>query len=68
MIVEEEEEELPDMRIENKCSNISIVYQQAGNRSGEEVDLCEPKESQAFAWSDPKGRKVLELQLFRGRY
>jgi len=32
VIVEEEEEELPDMRIENKCDNICIVYQQEDNK------------------------------------
>ena len=44
------------MRIENKCGNISIAYQQAGNLKVEEVDLLDPKESKAFAWSDPSAR------------
>ena len=44
VIIEEEPEELPEMRIENKCSNISIVFQQAGNQKVEEVDVCDPKE------------------------
>ena len=57
--MEEEEEELPDMRIENKCDNICIVYQQEGNKKQEEVDLLERKESQSFAWSDPAAKKVL---------
>ena len=45
VIVEEEPEELPEMRIENKCSNVSIVFQQAGNKKDEEVDVCDPKEA-----------------------
>ena len=56
------------MRIENKCSNVSIVFQQAGNKKDEEVEVCDPKESQAFAWSNPKGLKTLEIQFFNGRY
>ena len=56
------------MRIENKCSNISIVFQQAGNKKEEEVDVCDPKESQAFAWSDTKSQRMLEIQFFAGRY
>lgn len=68
VIVEEEEEELPDMRIENKCDNICIVYQQEGNKKQMEVDLLDKKESQAFAWSDPNGKKVLELQFFRNNF
>jgi hypothetical protein len=31
IIVEEEPEELPELKIENKCKNISIAFQQAGN-------------------------------------
>ena len=31
VIIEDEEEELPELRIENRCSNISLLYQQIGN-------------------------------------
>lgn len=49
------------MRIENKCSNVSIVFQQLGNKAEEEIDVCDPKEAQAFAWSDPQGSKTLKI-------
>lgn len=68
VVVEEEEEELPEMRIENKCSNVSIVFQQAGNQRDEEIDVCDPKESQSFAWSNPGGSKTLDIQFFLGGY
>ena len=45
IIIEEEEEELPTMKIENKCSNISLVYQQAENTAAKEIDICDPRES-----------------------
>ena len=44
IIVEEEPEELPEMKIENKCKNISITFQQYGNTLAQEIDVLDPKE------------------------
>ena len=68
IIVEEEEEELPAMKIENRCSNISLVYQQAENKIAKEIDICDPRESSAFTWTNPKGEKRLEIEIYDGEY
>ena len=68
IIVEEEEEELPTMKIENRCTNISLVYQQHENKIAKEIDICDPRESSAFAWTNPKGEKRLEIEIYDGEY
>lgn len=45
IFIEEEDEEMPSMRIENKCTNISLVFQQVGNQFETEIDICDPEES-----------------------
>ena len=55
IFVEEEDEDLPTMRVENSLEGISLVLQQAGNTMAQEVDICDQDESVAFTWSDPKG-------------
>lgn len=45
IIIEEEEEELPTMKIENKCEHYSLLYQQVDNTNCAQVDVCDAKES-----------------------
>jgi hypothetical protein len=39
--VEEEDQELPTMKIENLCETISIVYSQVGNQDDREIDIVD---------------------------
>lgn len=45
IIIEEEEEELPTMKIENRCEHYSLLYQQVDNTNCAQVDVCDAKES-----------------------
>jgi len=51
--------------IENKCKDIKIIYQQLGNKDIREMDVCQPGESQAFTWADPKIGKKKDDQIIQ---
>jgi len=43
IIIEEEDQELPNMLIENLCSNTSVICQQVGNLNPSEIDNVNPQ-------------------------
>jgi len=68
ILIEEEDIELPTMKIENKCSDISLIFQQVENKQAKEIDICDPRQSQTISWSDPKGAFQLQMAFYEGYY
>jgi len=68
VIIEEEDPELPNMLIENLCSNTSIICQQVGNSNLSEVDVIDPRSSEPFSWTDHRGLKQLQIKFFEGAF
>jgi hypothetical protein len=68
IIVEEEEPELATMQIDNRCEHYGFVYQQAGNTSRADVDVCDAMTSQAFTWTNPEGKRELLVQIYENNF
>jgi hypothetical protein len=66
VIVEEEDPDLPTMKIQNR-SNIAIVYQQVGNQQQREIDIVDADSSQAFSWTDHQGLHQLKIEFYNRR-